>query len=373
MAPAIVRRERAPHAVAWWVWAAGLAVAALRTSNPLLLALLAAVIVVVTVARTPRDQQPSPLATFARVAALIIVVRVVLQVIFGQRLPGHVLFTLPSVPMPSWAEGVSIGGPVTVEGLLSALVGGLRLAVVLLAFGAANALANPRAVLRSLPGVLHEVAVAITVALCFAPEVLASVRRVRQARLLRGRPTTGIAGVRGIAVPVLEDALDRSIQLAASMGARGFGRRPPATSRPRERAGLAAVLVGSVALLAGGYGVLAGSAVVPGSTWLAVGGLAAVCGGVTLGGRRSARTRYRPAPVGPRSIAVGLSGWVAASLLALAGMLDLSVITWSPWPLSWPLVTPLALLGVVVGLLPLAVSTSEASVPSPVPHQAVVA
>ena len=33
------------------------------------------------------------------------------------RLPGHVLFTLPHVPLPSWAAGVSIGGPVTAESI----------------------------------------------------------------------------------------------------------------------------------------------------------------------------------------------------------------------------------------------------------------
>ncbi|MEI8405627.1 MAG: energy-coupling factor transporter transmembrane component T [Actinomycetes bacterium] len=357
-----MRRERTPHAVAWWIWAAGLALAALRTSNPLLLALLAAAIVVVCVARTPRDLQQSPLATFARVALIIILVRVVLQIVFGQRLPGHVLFTLPSVPMPSWAEGVSIGGPVSIEGLLSAITGGLRLAVVLLAFGAANALASPRAVLRSLPGLLHEVAVAITVALCFAPEVLASVRRIQQARLLRGRPTTGIAGMRGIAVPVLEDALDRSIQLAASMGARGFGRRPVAVSLARERSALATLILGSMILLVGGYGVLAGSSVVPGAAWLAGLGLAAVCLGVGLSGRRAARTRYRPAPVGLRSVACGASGWLSALLVVIAGVADASSITWSPWPLSWPQVTPLAFAAVVIALVPLLVAPGEARV-----------
>ena len=351
--------------MAWWAWAAGLALAALRTSNPLLLALLAAVIAVVTIARTPRDLQPSPLASFARVAVLVIAVRLVLQVVFGQRLPGHVLFTLPAVPMPSWAEGVSIGGPVTVEGLLSALVGGIRLAVVLLAFGAANALASPRAVLRSLPGILHEVAVAITVALCFAPEVLSSVRRVRQARLLRGRPTTGVAGVRGIAIPVLEDALDRSIQLATSMGARGFGRRPAVASRARARTTRLAVVVGSVLLLAGGYGVLAGSSVVPGASWLAGLGLLGVCLGVGLSGRRAARTRYRPAPVGTRSIACGASGWLAALLLAVAGAIDPASTAWSPWPLAWPQATPLALVAVLCGLVPLLVAPAEARSTSP--------
>lgn len=358
-------RERSVHSVAWWLWSAGLAVGALRTSNPLILLLLAGVLCVVTLAAAERDAGPNPLRTFAQVAVIVIVVRVALQALFGERLPGHVIVTLPSVPMPSWAAGVSIGGPVTVEGLLSALTGGLRLAVVLLAFGAANALGSPRQVLRSLPGVLHEIAVAVTVALCFAPEVLASVRRVRQARLLRGRPTTGVAGMRGIAVPVLEDALERSVQLAASMGARGFGRRPMVTSRWRARLSIGLVVVGSLALLAGGYGILAGAGVIPGAAWLALAGLAIATIGVLGSGRRAVRTRYRPMPFGWRSTTCALAGWMCAGALGVAGMLDPAALAWSPWPLAWPTVTPLALAAVVVGLVPVVVATRLAREPAP--------
>ncbi len=60
--------------------------------------------------------------------------------------------------------------------------GGLRLAVVLICFGAANSLASPYRLLRCLPSVLYEAGVAVTVSLAFAPEV---VRRSRRAR----RPT----------------------------------------------------------------------------------------------------------------------------------------------------------------------------------------
>ena len=45
-------------------------------------------------------------------------IRVVLEILFGIRLPGHVLFTLPQVPLPLWAAGVSIGRPVTAEAVI---------------------------------------------------------------------------------------------------------------------------------------------------------------------------------------------------------------------------------------------------------------
>ena len=162
---------------------------------------------------------------FLRLGLVVILIRVVLVIVFGNRLPGHTLFTLPHVPLPSWAAGVSIGGPVTAEAVLAAVVQGLRLAVVLVCFGAANSLASPYRLLRCLPAVLYEAGVAITVALSFAPELVMAITDIRAARRLRGRPLRGLAGLRGTAVPVLERALDRSLQLASSMDARGYGRR----------------------------------------------------------------------------------------------------------------------------------------------------
>ena len=119
--------------------------------------------------------------------------RMVLEMLFGVRLPGTVLFTLPSIDLPDWAAGVSLGGPVTVEMLLDGFTQGLRLAVVLACFGAANTLASPYRLLRSLPTVLYEAGVVVTVALSFAPQVVMAAGRRRQARRLRGRTDKGLA------------------------------------------------------------------------------------------------------------------------------------------------------------------------------------
>ena len=70
------------------------------------------------------------------------------------------LFTLPEIPLPAAAAGIRIGGPVSLEGVLAALYDGLRLATLLICIGAANALANPKRLLKSLPGALYELGVA---------------------------------------------------------------------------------------------------------------------------------------------------------------------------------------------------------------------
>ena len=123
MTRAAAPRRRSLHPVAWWLWAAGLAICAMRTNNPFLLALIGAVACVVVSARRSSAPWSRSIAFFLRLGVLVIVIRIVIEILFGQRgIPGHVLFTLPQVPLPSWAAAVSIGGPVTLESILNAFV-----------------------------------------------------------------------------------------------------------------------------------------------------------------------------------------------------------------------------------------------------------
>ena len=217
-------RRRSLHPVAWWLWAAGLAICAMRTNNPFLLALIGAVACFVVSVVGPARRGHAPSRSSCAWDSSSSSIRVVIEILFGQRgVPGHVLFNLPHVPLPSWAVAVSIGGAVTLESMLNAFIEGLQIAVILLCFGAANSLASPYRLLRSLPAVLYETGVAVTVALAFTPELVLSIGVVRQARRQRGIPIRGLRGMRGVAVPVLESALDRSLQLATSMDARAMG------------------------------------------------------------------------------------------------------------------------------------------------------
>ncbi len=165
------------------------------------------------------------------------------------------LFTLPEVTLPSWAAGIQLGGTVYLEGLLGAAVLGLRLAVSIACIGAANALANPKRLLRSLPSALHELGSAVVVSLSVAPQLIESVQRVRRARQLRGDTTRGIRSVPSVALPVLEDTLERSLLLAAAMDSRGYGRAGAAPRSHRLLTG-AVTLVGLLAAALGIYGVL---------------------------------------------------------------------------------------------------------------------
>ncbi len=144
----------------------------------------------------------------------------------------------------------------TAEQLLFAVYDGAKLATLLICVGAANALANPARLLKSLPGALYEAGVAVVVAMTFAPNMVADVVRLRTARRLRGRPTGGVRAVLQIGLPVLEGALERSIAVAASMDARGYGRTAHVPASVRRTTNVL-TLGGLLGICAGSYGLLA--------------------------------------------------------------------------------------------------------------------
>ena len=356
MSPARVRARghRPVHPLAWWAWAACLAVTAMQTTdpNPFLLLLVGAVACFVVATCRGNGPWSQSLGLFLRIGLVVIVIRVAIEVLFGQRgVPGHVLFTLPHVPLPSWAAAVSIGGAVTLESIITALVLGLQLAVILVCFGSANSLVSPYRLLRCLPAVLYEAGVAVTVALSFTPELIETIGAVREARRLRGIPTKGLRGLRGVAVPVLEGALDRSLQLATSMDARGYGRRNE-TSGATQALAVGATGVGLLLAAIGLYGVIdAGSLFGLGLPIVAF--AVVLCAvGLTMGGRRMRRSRYRPDRWGAQEWAVLCSGLAAVASMALASSLGVPGVTVSFVPLAVPPLPLLPVAGILVAALP---------------------
>ncbi|MEU8022642.1 MULTISPECIES: CbiQ family ECF transporter T component [unclassified Micromonospora] len=341
---------RGLHPGAWWLWALGLATAASHTTNPLPLALLIAVAALVVVRR--RGDAPWALAfrMYLVLGAVIVVMRVVFRIVFGGGQGDHVLIRLPEVPLPAWAAGIRLFGPVAVEQVLGGFYDGLRLAAMLICLGAANALANPKRLLKAVPGALYAVGTAVVVALSVAPQLVESVLRVRRARRLRGASGRGMRALQGIALPVLADALDRSLALAAAMDSRGYGRTAAVPPGQRATTG-ALVLGGLIGVCAGTYGLLdtgAGYLGLP----LLLGGLATAVAGMLLAGRRVRRSRYRPDRWHPAELLVAGCGVAAAALTTLAGAVAPELLYPPVSPLTWPQLTPLMLLAVAVAAAP---------------------
>src|ERR1700722_940977 len=120
------RLPRALHPVAWWAWAIGLATAASRTSNPLLLVLIFAVLGLVVTLRRSAAPWARGYRFYLLMAGLVIGISIAFSVIFasGGTAGADILFRLPVLPLPSWYSGVRIGGPVFAGAVLSTAGGG---------------------------------------------------------------------------------------------------------------------------------------------------------------------------------------------------------------------------------------------------------
>ena len=188
---------RALHPGAWWRWAIGLAAAASTTNNPLLLLLVLAVVALV-VARPPRR---APWARAFRLylwlGLVVVVVRVVCTCSAGSSPARRARSTCPRCRCRRGRPASGSAARSTSRGCSPRLYDGLRLAAMLACVGAANALANPKRLLKAVPGALYEVGVAVVV----VADARAAAGRERAAgapaRRLRGAPRRGSRAARG--------------------------------------------------------------------------------------------------------------------------------------------------------------------------------
>ncbi len=357
-------RARELHPGAWWLWGLGLAAGASFTLNPVLLLLTIAIAALVVAAC--RGDAPWALSFryYLYFGALIVVTRVAFRILLGGgSVPGdEILFSLPEIPLPEAARGVQLLGDVTVNEVLMGLYDGLRLATLIICIGAVNSLANPKRLLASVPPALYEVGAALVVAVSVFPQLAESVRRVNRARKLRGDASRGTGAMHRIVIPVLEDALDRSMTLAAGMDARGYGRAGTATSRERFATGLL-MLLGLFGLSVGSYAYLDGTAPAVLAWPMLAGGLAFAGLALRSAGRRVQRTRYRPTPWRIAEYLVAGSGLAVAIGLKL--LADEQPLVLFPAVMGWPEVSIAALMIVVIGILPVFVAPPPPSAHGP--------
>ncbi|MBD8869854.1 energy-coupling factor transporter transmembrane component T [Nocardioides donggukensis] len=345
-----ITHPRALHPGAWWLWALGLAAAASRTANPVPLVLIIAVTWFVVSARRGDTPWAASYALFFRLALIVIAIHLVFQTLLSGSTQGTtVLFSLPEIPVPD-SFGIQLGGDVTLEALLTAFYVALQLAAIFCCIGAANALGSARQLLRYVPAALYEIGIACVIALTFAPQLAGDARRVRDAARLRGGNRGRVRRLGRLAMPMLEGALERSVELAAAMDSRGYGRTTTTDPRARRTTSLL-VVAGSLGTCVGVYGLLAGTA----DSWLGlpmllVGAALGVLG-IASGGRRTGRTRYRPDPWALPELLVVASGLAAAALMFWQVRVDPGVLVLSS-STAVPPVPLLACLGIALALLP---------------------
>jgi energy-coupling factor transporter transmembrane protein EcfT len=215
------------HPLTLWIAAILLAFGVVALDSAYIaLAIVGAVAILVYIRRDGSPWNMS-FALSLRIGATILAIRTVVGILIGVPIPGRTLFTIPILHLPSWMPGIRIGGAVTMERLSSSLHEGVIIAAMIALFGAATSLTSPHRLLRVTPSFIYEIGITLVIATSLFPQLATSVRRIRTAQKLRGIEKVHL---RSIALPLLEESLERSLQLAASMDARGYG-----ISRKRSR------------------------------------------------------------------------------------------------------------------------------------------
>ncbi|YAL84426.1 energy-coupling factor transporter transmembrane component T [Dermacoccaceae bacterium W4C1] len=316
----LLSRPRLLHPLAWWGWGLLCAAAASRTTNPwYLLTLIGAVVLVVLQRRELGS--PVGLGLFLRLALLAVLLRVLAAVVFGAGQAGSVLLELPSVQLPDWFSGVTLGGPIRTDAVLLALEQGLQLAAIVVCFGACNVLADPRRLLRFLPATLNDIGTALVVGLSLAPALATRAGQVRAAKRLRGESATGWRALGDTITGTVEGALERSLDLAAAMESRGYGRNE--TSARDRTTATALTATGLVGVTIGLFGLLNGAAPTALGWPVLACGLLLLAAALAFGPAR--RTAYRREPW-------ARSEWAVLSCAA-AAVLTLLLATGRPWAL----------------------------------------
>ena len=329
------------HPMTWLLWLAAAVVPTLATRNPLYLIILLLTIAIVYLALGTRSPLAASWGLFLRAGLLLWGTTFVFDTLTAHY-GATVLFSLPR----HWPV---IGGRITLEAAVFGATSGLALVTLLLVFATFNALVDHHRLLRLLPPSLYQAGVVASIAMTFVPSTAASLKDIREAQAVRGHRFRGLRDLLPLFVPLVTSGLERAIQLAEAMEARGFSRVvTPAQASSRLRK-----LALTLAILACGIGLFGYSYWRPGR-WpalaLLAAGLALLLFTLCRMGRGTGRTRYRRELWRRRDTVVGVaSGAVLATFLALL-VLSPKVLAYPVYPrVNWPPFEPL----VGLALLPL--------------------
>ena len=251
------------------------------------------------------------------------------------------------IRLPRWLP--AIGGPLTLEALLYGLASGASLFAILLVFATFNVAVESQRLLRWVPAGLYQAGLIVSIAVAFVPQMMRSLQDIREAQQVRGHAAQGLRDLGPIFIPLITTALERSLSLAESMEARGFG--GIVTAEPgRERLPRIVTAAGLLALLAG----LMWRALRPQAGWMPIGLLGAgtvlTLAAVQVQGRTVRRTHYVHEAWQGRDTMLVLCSVAALVLLTVARARDPAALTYYPYPPMpiWPAFSLLAGLAAVL-------------------------
>jgi len=313
------------NARAWLMWIAASLTVAMLATNPLYLVIVLLCAALVRAGFSTGDS-PLPVWRFGVMVVAFSTFYNALLTHFGST----VLVTLPrALPL--------VGGPVTLEAAAFGASRGLALWTLFAVSTLLNDVISPYELVRLTPRFLRQAGLVISIMLAFVPQTVRSFHQVREAQAIRGHRLRGVRDLTALLVPLMTDSLEKAVQLAEAMEARGYGKSqiskgqsPTSDFRPQVLmvGGLSGVLVGWLveAYWRNGIGwaILGASAV-------------ALVLGVRLASSHASRTTHyrRQAWSARDTLLVAFSAVPLVAVVAVA-LLDPQVLVFYPYPRVMP-------------------------------------
>lgn len=346
------------HTATWVLWLAAALLPAMLTKNPLYLIVLLAAVAV----NYGTIGSNSPLAGSWRVFLKAGLVLVTFGAVFNILASHHgetVFLTVPRLLVRVRSVTfLDLGGEMSFEALAYGFANGLNLVTILLVFATFNVMADHHQLLRSVPTFLYQMGMITSIAIAFVPQMMSSLKEIREAQAIRGHRFRGIRDLLPLFVPLLTSGLERAIQLAESMEARGFGSIARPASRERALVDKGLIALSLFGLLVGAFWYSyysrtrwAGASLVLASVVLL--GISLV----TLG-RRVERSRYRRELWRRRDSVVATACIFSLVTVGYAWLTAGETLRFYPYPrFSFPIFSPL------IGLALLAIVTPALAAP----------
>ncbi|MBN1135470.1 MAG: energy-coupling factor transporter transmembrane protein EcfT [Anaerolineae bacterium] len=345
------------HTLTSVLWLVAAAVPAFTLHNPLYLVLIVGASWIVYLGLGRASPTGRSWGTFVKIGVLFVAVAVAFNAL-SSHFGTLVLFRLPE----TWPI---VGGPITLEAAIAGAVNGLGLLTILAVFATFNAVVDHYQLLRATPAFALQVGTVVSIAITFVPQMVLSAAEIRQAQRIRGHRFRGIRDLLPLVMPLLATSLERAIQLAETMEARGFATvlNPGSKESARLR-----IIVTQMGLLATLLGLLTGLFLLTfapgGSAWgwglliLSGGGMGMV---LWWQGRQVRRTRYRRTHWQGHDTAVAIACAIVLATVIAGKLAAPQTLAYSPYPPNSLLPPFNPYVGAAVLLLALPAATRQVS------------
>ncbi len=198
------------HTWAWLTWIVCGLILISATRNPLYIILFDVLLLIIQI-RTAQTWNPR----FTYRFIISILGLSTLFNVFLSHFGETVLLTIPKqIPL--------INGNITAEAALYGLTNGLVLIGMFSIFTILNQVLPIRALVGLIPQAYQPVAVVTTIAITFIPSTQRQFQAIKEAQALRGQRLKGVKDWLPLFIPLLIGGLERAMQIAEAMTARGF-------------------------------------------------------------------------------------------------------------------------------------------------------